>query len=169
MKCLVSSHFQLSSFDFFIDFFFEKGVTRKVAHILHSPITISVLFNRFFVSWLYFSPVPGCVYAHLEHNTNVHLPVFQLFLRTSYVFHSRPSAQDNACLLLTTRNYTDSLLECCFTTTETVGLLGTGSQGRPPRLSHSSWALNSSARLIRRYIYPHNKSRKSNPRNTLAE
>ena len=36
------------------------------------------------------------------------------------------------------------LLKCCFTSTETVGLLGTGTPaGRPPRLSHSSWALNS--------------------------
>ena len=31
--------------------------------------------------------------------------------------------------------------KCCFTSTETVGLLG--SPGRPPQLSHSSWALNS--------------------------
>ena len=31
------------------------------------------------------------------------------------------------------------LPQCCFTSTETV--LGTGSPGRPPRLSHSSWAL----------------------------
>ena len=31
------------------------------------------------------------------------------------------------------------LLKCCFTSTETVGLSGTGaSTGRPPRLSHSS-------------------------------
>ena len=30
------------------------------------------------------------------------------------------------------------LVECCFTSTETVGLLGTGSPGRPPRLPHSS-------------------------------
>ena len=29
-------------------------------------------------------------------------------------------------------------LKCCFTSTETVGLLGTGNPGRPPRLSHSS-------------------------------
>ena len=29
----------------------------------------------------------------------------------------------------------------CFTSTETVGLLGTGSPGRPPRLLHSTWAL----------------------------
>ena len=30
------------------------------------------------------------------------------------------------------------LVEYCFTSTETVGLLGTGSPGHPPRLSHSS-------------------------------
>ena len=30
------------------------------------------------------------------------------------------------------------LLKCCFTSTETVGLLGTGAQDSPPRLSHSS-------------------------------
>ena len=34
------------------------------------------------------------------------------------------------------------LVECCFTSTETIDLLGTGSPGRTPRLSHSSWALN---------------------------
>ena len=30
-----------------------------------------------------------------------------------------------------------SWLKCRFTSTETLGLLGTGSPGRPPRLSHS--------------------------------
>ena len=35
-------------------------------------------------------------------------------------------------------NSQDSILKCCFTSTETVGLLGTGNPGRPPRLSHSS-------------------------------
>ena len=34
-----------------------------------------------------------------------------------------------------------SWLKCRFTSTETLGLLGTGSPGRPPRLSHSPWAL----------------------------
>ena len=33
-------------------------------------------------------------------------------------------------------------LKCCFTSTQTVGLSGTGSPGRPPRRSHSSWALS---------------------------
>ena len=32
-------------------------------------------------------------------------------------------------------------MKCGFTSTETVGLLGTGSPGRPPRLSHSSWTM----------------------------
>ena len=32
-------------------------------------------------------------------------------------------------------------MKCCFTSTETVGFLGDGSPGRPPRLSHNSWAL----------------------------
>ena len=35
------------------------------------------------------------------------------------------------------------LVECCFTSTENVGLLGTGSPGQPPWLSHSSRALSS--------------------------
>ena len=30
-----------------------------------------------------------------------------------------------------------SMVQCCFTSTETVRLIGTGSPGRPPRLSHS--------------------------------
>ena len=38
-------------------------------------------------------------------------------------------------------SFLSSVLQCCFTSTETVGLLGTGNPGRPARLSHSSWAL----------------------------
>ena len=35
------------------------------------------------------------------------------------------------------------LLKCCFTSTEIIGhrLIRDGSPGRPPRLSHSSWAV----------------------------
>ena len=40
-----------------------------------------------------------------------------------------------------TKQKNSELVECCFTSTETVGLLGTGRLGLPPRLSHSSWAL----------------------------
>ena len=36
---------------------------------------------------------------------------------------------------------TPSFVQYCFTSTETVGLLETGSPGWPPRLSHGSWAL----------------------------
>ena len=31
-----------------------------------------------------------------------------------------------------------SMVQCCFTSTETVKLIRTGSPGRPPRLSHRS-------------------------------
>ena len=31
------------------------------------------------------------------------------------------------------------MVQCCFTSTETIRLIRTGSPGRPPRLSHSSW------------------------------
>ena len=34
-----------------------------------------------------------------------------------------------------------SMVQCCFTSTETVRLIRTRSPGRPPRLSHSSWTL----------------------------
>ena len=30
------------------------------------------------------------------------------------------------------------MVQCCFTSTETIRLVRTGSPGRPPRLSHSS-------------------------------
>ena len=33
------------------------------------------------------------------------------------------------------------MVQCCFTSTETVRLIRTGSPGRPPQLSHSSWTL----------------------------
>ena len=38
-------------------------------------------------------------------------------------------------LKTTARKQDNSLIECCFTFTDTVGLLGTGSPGRPPRLN----------------------------------
>ena len=34
-----------------------------------------------------------------------------------------------------------SMVQCCFTSTETVRLIRMESPGRPPRLSHSSWTL----------------------------
>ena len=34
-----------------------------------------------------------------------------------------------------------SMVQCCFTSTETVRLIRRESAGRPPRLSHSSWTL----------------------------
>ena len=34
-----------------------------------------------------------------------------------------------------------SMVQCCFTSTETVRFIRTGNPGRPPRLSHSSWTL----------------------------
>ena len=50
-----------------------------------------------------------------------------------------------------------SVVECCFTSTETVRLIRTGSPGRPPRLSHSSWTLMcfymSEQLFIALYIY----------------
>ena len=33
------------------------------------------------------------------------------------------------------------MVQCCFTSTETIRLIKTGIPGRPPRLSHSSWTL----------------------------
>ena len=33
------------------------------------------------------------------------------------------------------------MVQCCFTSTETIRLIRTGSPGRPPRLSHSSLTL----------------------------
>ena len=38
-----------------------------------------------------------------------------------------------------------SMVQCCFTSTETARLIRTESPGRPPRLSHSSWTLMISA------------------------
>ena len=35
-----------------------------------------------------------------------------------------------------------SMVQCCFTSTETVRLIRTESPGRPPQLSHSSWMLS---------------------------
>ena len=35
-----------------------------------------------------------------------------------------------------------SMVQCCFTATETIRLIRTWSPGRTPRLSHSSWTLD---------------------------
>ena len=40
-----------------------------------------------------------------------------------------------------------SIVQCCFTSTETVRFVRTESHGRPPRLSHSSGTLTSSTQL----------------------
>ena len=42
-----------------------------------------------------------------------------------------------------------SMFQCCFTSTETILLIGTGSPERPPRLSHSSWTLTHIKRFKR--------------------
>ena len=34
-----------------------------------------------------------------------------------------------------------NMVQCCFTSMETIRLIRTGSRGQPPRLSHSSWTL----------------------------
>ena len=41
-----------------------------------------------------------------------------------------------------------STVQCCFTSTEPVRLIRTKSPGRPPRLSHSSWALTPQPLLL---------------------
>ena len=46
-------------------------------------------------------------------------------------------------ILGTNRDQCVCLVQCCFTSTETVRLIRTGSPGRPPRLSHSSRTLGS--------------------------
>ena len=40
-----------------------------------------------------------------------------------------------------------SMIQCCFTSTETVRLIRTGSPGRPPRLSHRSSTLGLQSHL----------------------
>ena len=40
-----------------------------------------------------------------------------------------------------------SMVQCCFTSTETVRLIRTESPGRPPRLSQSSWTLAHCVRI----------------------
>ena len=44
-------------------------------------------------------------------------------------------------ILGTNCDHCRSMVQCCFTSTETVRHIRTESPGRPPRLSHSSWAL----------------------------
>ena len=44
------------------------------------------------------------------------------------------------------------MVQCCFTSTETVRLFRTGSPRRPSRLSHSSWALRSYSSVL---LYVH--------------
>ena len=50
-----------------------------------------------------------------------------------------------------------SMVQYSFTSMETRRLVRTDSPGRPPRLSHSSWTMTTTARKYRRiYIYKHN-------------
>ena len=52
-----------------------------------------------------------------------------------------PRAATSTFTQLVSSVYRVFTLKCYFTSTETVGVLGTGSPGRPPRLSHSCSAL----------------------------
>ena len=49
-------------------------------------------------------------------------------------------AQDGQLDSHTAPGLWDTTVQCCFTSTETIRLIRDGSPGRPPRLSHSSWA-----------------------------
>ena len=44
-------------------------------------------------------------------------------------------------------------LKWCFTSTETVGFLGTGSPGRPLWFSHSSWAQNKQSHALPHFFF----------------
>ena len=44
-------------------------------------------------------------------------------------------------ILGTSRDQCVSMVQYCFTSTETIRLVRTDSPGRPPRLSHSSWTM----------------------------
>ena len=48
-----------------------------------------------------------------------------------------------------------SMVQCCFTFTETVRLTRTESPGGPPRLSHSSWTLQDKVSPSSRLMYIH--------------
>ena len=48
-------------------------------------------------------------------------------------------------IFVTNRDQCVNMVQCCFTSTETVRLIRTGSPGRPPRLSRSSGTLTSSS------------------------
>ena len=47
------------------------------------------------------------------------------------------------------------MVQCCFTSTETIRLIRTGSPGRPPRLSHSSRTLRRLGEHLTHNKYPH--------------
>ena len=56
-----------------------------------------------------------------------------------------------AALTFTQLLSSDLKVQCCFTSTETVSSVRNGSPGRPPRLSHSSWALGKGKKGSRSY------------------
>ena len=59
-----------------------------------------------------------------------------------------------------------SMVQCCFTSTETIRLVRTGNPGRSPRLSHSSWALTSSLYQAKKTHLNNSKSLKKMRRRT---
>ena len=64
-------------------------------------------------------------------------------LQCHFIPIARVTYVECMCLAVTCYLHCWLLAECCFTSTETVGLIiRDGGPGRPPRLSHSSWALH---------------------------
>ena len=62
-------------------------------------------------------------------------------LNSVMVTQSLMSSDVGLTLLGTNSDHCVSMIQCCFTSTETVRFIRTESPGRPPRLSHSSWTL----------------------------
>ena len=75
---------------------------------------------------------------------------FEIRVRTSLPNHAAKMADDDVELnvlgcrvdILGTNCYQCvCMVQCCFTSTETIRLIRTGSPEQPPRLSHTSWTL----------------------------
>ena len=80
------------------------------------------------------------------------LPIFKWWCRAS-------CPQTSADVLGTNCDQCQSMVQCCFTSTETVRLIRTESPGRPHQRSHGSWTLVSKSAesllsLTHRVYYP---------------
>ena len=108
--------------------------------VIHTVNTLQGTLFLGCLHWLEHHDVGNVVHLHKE--TSSPQSLWSGWWWWWWWWWSRTSCpQMSANILGTNCDQCVSMVQCCFTSTETIRLIRTGSPGQPPRLSHSSWTV----------------------------